>query len=942
MKALKSRSALRPSARALRHLAAAFVWCCAAAAQAAPDKAAQFYEDALQRYEKGDLAGAAVQLKNTLQADQKMLAAHLLLGKVLLRAGELKGAEAAFEEALRQGVSRSEVALPLGQVYLKLDEGRKLLDRITTAGLAPVQAAEVLTMRGTAHAMSGNLTSASQSFAEARGLDPKSAAPLIAEAPILLRAGEPERAKASALRATELAPNSEAAWYTLGTISHSVGDAPRALAALDRALAIHDKHVDARISRASLLISLGREVEAEKELAQLKAWGVNEPRASYLRGTLAGRKGDVVNAKAEYADAVGLIDAMPPAMRLASEPLLMAGALSHRALGNLEKAREYLEAVLGRNGRHYAAQLLLASILVDANEYPRALVLLESLQRATPNEPTVLTMLGTVNLARKQYAQAAELFERAAVLNPSGEAVRELGFSQLALGQDKLGLANLEKAFNRNHADLRAGIQLATIYARQGQNARAVQIAEAIVKKDPANLAMVNFMGNIKGRVRDMKGAREAFTQVVTKDPSFRPGVINLSWLDIEEGRFDEARKRLQQALTTRPDDPDLLYQLGTLELRAKRYPEAMAQWKRADELQKGDPRSGLALIDLLASQRQAPAALAAAKALVAKYPDNVNVQLALARAHAGNGELPLARQVLQEATRLAGFDPAQQVMIGRLQLAMGGLDGAAYNASKALQARADDLGALVLQVEIEARRGNAAALDAAVKTLGAKHPGTAPALLTAANVALARGQVPAALAGFRAAMEKDPSTPTAIMLAHAHISAREPDKALQVLDGWARKQPGDRIALRALAEVQQQMGKTAEARKTFLQILEREPDEPSTLSAYAALQQRLGEPAAVATAEKAVKLAPGQPEIADVLGWILVQQGQLDAGLRHLREARLRDPANVGIRYHLAYALTKTGRQAEAREELSAALAAPQRGGLPPDMLKLKAELGL
>jgi Tfp pilus assembly protein PilF len=168
-------------------------------AHAIADKASKYYEDALRRYESNDLAGAAIQLKNTLQADQKMLAAHLLMGKVLLKGGELKGAEAAFEDALRLGVSRSEVVSAAGSGLPAAGRGRKLLDRITTAGLPPDAAAEVLTMRGTAYAMAGNLSSAaSQSFAEARALDPKSAAPLIAEAPILLRAGERERAKASA------------------------------------------------------------------------------------------------------------------------------------------------------------------------------------------------------------------------------------------------------------------------------------------------------------------------------------------------------------------------------------------------------------------------------------------------------------------------------------------------------------------------------------------------------------------------------------------------------------------------------------------------------------------------------------------------------------------------------------------------------------------------
>jgi cytochrome c-type biogenesis protein CcmH/NrfG len=52
-----------------------------------------------------------------------MLAAHLLMGKVLLKGGNFEGAKAAFEDALRLGVSRSEVSLPLAQIYLQLGEG---------------------------------------------------------------------------------------------------------------------------------------------------------------------------------------------------------------------------------------------------------------------------------------------------------------------------------------------------------------------------------------------------------------------------------------------------------------------------------------------------------------------------------------------------------------------------------------------------------------------------------------------------------------------------------------------------------------------------------------------------------------------------------------------------------------------------------------------------
>jgi putative PEP-CTERM system TPR-repeat lipoprotein len=825
---------------------------------------------------------------------------------------------------------------------LQLDEGAKLLQTITPSGLPPQMQSEVLTLRGTAYAMSGNLNSASQSFAEARALDPASAAPLIAEAPLLLRAGERERAKVLATKATELAPQNVTGWYGLGTILHTTGDSAGAIKAFDRALALNAKHVDARVSRAAALIGLSRDKEAEQELTQLKAWEVIEPRASYLRGAVAARKGDLAAAKAEFSESVNLIDAMPPALRLGSEPLLMAGAMAHRGLGNNEKAREYLEALLGRNSRHYAAQLMLASMLVDNKQYPRAVTMLESLQRIAPKDPQILSLLGSVHLARRQYAQAADLFERAATINPTGDATRELGFSQLGLGLDKLGIANLEKTFARDKTDLRSGVQLATVYAQQGQGAKALQIAESIVKNDPANLAMLNFLGNVKGRLRDMRGAREAFTQVLAKDPDFRPALINLSWLDIEQGRFDEARVRLKQALGTRPDDPDLLYQLGTLEQRANRPQEALAHWQHSDEKQRGDARHALAIVDLHLSQRQAALALTAAKAALAKYPDHLNAHIAVGRAYFANGEVQPARAALQEATRIAGFNPDQQVLLGRLQLGIGNTDGAAYNVTKALQARADDLGAMVLQVEVEARRGSAAGIDTALKALSTKHPSAVPTLITAASVALSRGQIAAAVAGLRTAMGKAPRSSTALMLAHAHLTANETAKALAVLEDWAKKQPDDALALKALAEVQVFAGNTAAARKSYTQILATSPNDPATLAGYAGLLQTLGDSAAAGMAEKALKLAPNNPEYTALLGWILVLQGQTESGLKHLREARLRDPNNGQTRFHLAYALNKAGRATEAKDELRAALAPPSRLPPSPELVRLKTELGL
>jgi putative PEP-CTERM system TPR-repeat lipoprotein len=912
------------------------------AAQATPEKAAKFYEDALLRYEKGDLDGATVQLKNTIQQDQKMLAAHLLLGKVLLKNGELKGAEAAFEEALKQGVNRSEVAVPLGQLYLQLGERKKLLEELTLAGMPQSIHVDILTLRGSAYAMSGNMAMASKSFAEAKQLNPNSATPLIAEAPLLLRMGEPDKARVMAAKAVELAPANAAAWYTHGVILQALQDSKGALAAQERALTINPKQVDARVAHASLLIGLGREKEAEKDLGLLIEQEQEDPRASYLTGLLAARKGDDAAAKAAFGGAAGLVDAIPPEVIAGNEPLLMAGALAHRALGNAEKAQFYLETLLGSNGKHYSAMVLLAGVYIDKRDYNRAAPLLENAQRARPDDPQVMYLMGSLQMARKRYQLASEWFEKAAAKSGTASAVRELGFSQLSLGQDKAGMANLEKAFAAKPGDARAGVQLTMTYLAQGNSAKAMQTAQAIVKKDPDNLTMLNFLGNIKGRTGDKKGAREAFQQALSKDPNFRPAAINLSWLDMEELRFDEARSRLSKMVVGAKDDPDVLFQLGVLELRAKRTSEAMAFLQKSDELQRTDPRAGLLMIDLLSEQQQNDKALSMAKALAGKYSTLLAPQLALSRLYMAVGDANNARLTLQAATRIAEFNPAQQVQIGRMNLMVGGIDGAAYNVQKALQAQPNYLDALGLQVEVEARRGDAARVDAALKALNAAHPGSTAALMTAAHVAMSRGQFPAALTGYRAVMEKEPSTANAILVTQAQIAAGDTDKALSGLEVWAKKNPKDRNALKALAQVQLQAGKKDAARQSFVQVLALEPNDPVTLINYATLLQKLGDPASVDAAEKAVKFAPGNAEATDNLGWILVQRGNVDTGLRHLREARLRNPNSGDIRFHLAYALAKSGRKVEAKDELAAASTVANKVRPSAELNKLKAELGL
>ena len=144
-------------------------------ASAVDAEASRYYEDALQRFERNELSAAIIQLKNALKTSPNMLAAHVLLGKALLKNGDAGAAEVEFDQAMKLGVDRTEVILALGQALAAQGKFEAILERLTPAGLPRQLQVDVLIARGNAQIVRGDLTAAARSFDEARSIDPKSA-----------------------------------------------------------------------------------------------------------------------------------------------------------------------------------------------------------------------------------------------------------------------------------------------------------------------------------------------------------------------------------------------------------------------------------------------------------------------------------------------------------------------------------------------------------------------------------------------------------------------------------------------------------------------------------------------------------------------------------------------------------------------------------------------
>jgi putative PEP-CTERM system TPR-repeat lipoprotein len=905
-------------------------------------EAVRFYEDAVGRLERQDVVGAIIQLNNALQKQPGMLAAHVLLGKARLRNNDPAGAETAFERALRLGVDRAEVALPLAQAFVAQGKYEVMFERISPTGLPKPIQVEILILRGNAQAELGDLTGAMRSFDDARAIDTLSVPVQLARANLMLRTGQLARASTLADEIVKLSPDDSPAWNLKASVSHLKGDLRDALAGYTKAIALNPNNLDARAAQAGLLLDLDRLDEADKAVTDLQSVSPREPRGAYLRAVIASRRNDFDTVRKSLGDAVALIEGAPKSLVSRYGQLLLVAGLSHHGLGNMEKAAEYLAAYVKQYPKQPGPSKLLASIYLDRGDVARAIALLSPLQTSAQNDPQLLSLLAAAYMADRRYTLANDLLERAVKVSGGTPELRaDFGVSLIATGQPELGFSQLQQAFAKDTGQARAGVVLATRHLKRGQPKKALEFIEPVVRRDPKNVDATNLLGVVRVAAGDKAGGRAAYEKALALNPRYQPARMNLVRLDIAEGKHDTARLQLTELLKANRNDGDAMFEYALLEESMGRPTEAVAWLERARAIRKLQVRAGVYLTELLMRQHKFEYAVNVANDVVSRAPRDFSALRSLSQAQIAAGDRRGARQTLSTMVPSAGFDPDMNVEIARLQVAVGDREGALHSVDKVLKGSADYLPALELLTELEIRSGNYAKAEQHARGIGERYPARGLGLRLMGDLAVARGQFGPAITNYRAALAKEKSVDTVLRLNRAHALAGDAATGLTVLERWLRDNPNDLLALRVLADGRLMRGNLAAARANYEQLLQRHPNDVEVLNNLAQVALRQGDKAALQFAERAYSLANGEPSIVDTLGWVLVQQGQLDRGLSLLRDARLRDATNPEIRFHYASALAMTGREAEARSELKEVLKGGATFGEIEEARKLQRQLG-
>ncbi|CAB3802589.1 Photosystem I assembly protein Ycf3 [Pararobbsia alpina] len=367
--------------------------------------------------------------------------------------------------------------------------------------------------------------------------------------------------------------------------------------------------------------------------------------------------------------------------------------------------------------------------------------------------------------------------------------------------------------------------------------------------------------------------ARELYERALAIEPDDANVMFRLGVLDMQCGAYDAALDWLDRALTRAPDNVRYHFVRGHVFAAAQRFTDAIDAYRRALALEADSADVLFALAAALQSVADYPAAIDAYTAVLAVDPAYADAFNNLGNCHRQQGNTDAAEAAYRRAIALHPGDANALTNLGTLVQAVGRVDEALGLLEAAVHAAPDSPCGLVnLGVALH-QRGDFVQ-SAALLTRAIELDSALPeAEYNLGNALHALGRRREALIHYQRAIEQAP----------AHADAHN-----------------------NLGIVHQEWGSLHDASQAFNAAIRLRPDFVAALNNLATVMRTFGSmDEAEAHLRDALAVDPRHSATHNNLGNVLKDQGRLEDGIDCYRQALACDPCNVVAHSNLTYALT-------------------------------------
>ncbi len=702
----------------------------------------------------------------------------------------------------------------------------------------------------------------------------------------------------------------------------------------------NSKRSSIAITCCAALLATGCSPEAKKARIQAKADGYRttgeyeKARIEYLNLLRADPQNAIANLQLGliWLEQGAAVQALPYLLRAkddASGDLMARGKLAtaFRSIGQYSDARKEALEILARDPAHGDALLVLADTaatpdqirsteveLAKSEALPSASLELakatlagkkgdasaaeKSLLRALeldPKSPSAHLAMANLRVAQKDTARAGAEFEMAAALSPPRSIARlKYAEFQAQNGAREEARKSLQALTAQVPDYLPAWCLLAHFMLAEKKFPEALAALDNVFRRDT-----MNFEGRmIQGQVYLAKGDAAKAVECFEKLDKAYTGVpvikFHLARAFLLAGNPAQATAVLSMAVTADPDFAEAALLQGELNLR----------------------------------RGEAPAVVTAMLELLVKQPKLLPAHLLLADAYRTLGRLEEGAEICRAQIAASPESSHPQFLLGSILRQQVKIPEAREAFQKARDLGHDSFLTSYQLVELDLMTQNFDAATQRVQKQLAQTPNAAGAHFLQARIFAAQKKWDQAEASLVKTLELDPNFVSAYdMLVSTYVAAGKLTQAIGQLDGMVALNPNSERPLMLSAMIHDRMKDHVKAAATYEKLLAQNANFAPALNnlawLYAEHLQKLDQ--AYELARKARTLQPGNPAIADTLGWICYKRADYPQAVALLREAVAKLPTEHEVQYHFGLANYMMGEMDAARTSLRFAADAMQ-----------------
>ncbi|HEY3856240.1 MAG TPA: tetratricopeptide repeat protein [Verrucomicrobiae bacterium] len=637
--------------------------------------------------------------------------------------------------------------------------------------------------------------------------------------------------------------------------------------------------------------------------------------------------------------------------------------LLYFAQGRVMPAGSLLERSLKQNPTNVEVQIKMAQAATVIGDRKYALFLDRKVLQKQPTNTEALLLF--VDLARTPTNMA---IARAEIEKLQANAPDAVGFHE-ALAWIAVHVSDVTTA--------EAEIKKALALDPKQPSTYVAEAALALIQKDrqtaSADLKKASDLSSPRSDIR-IKYANYQFETGSTNEgvavledatrqaPDYIPNLIALMRMYYTEHELDKCGEMGVKILGRDPANLDALMQSADVYLDKRDGTNALNMYKRLESvpLYKENPVVGYHKAEAYLILGDKPNAITTLNALIASNRYNVQASLLLANLDLRGGNalsainilLPLVQHgsVPREAYMLLATsylierkpedalatydrmekvfpkDPEVERLVGMVYEQQKDLPHAREAFEKSLALAPDYLPSIEKITDLDVYSKHYDDAEKRLEALMTRAPKRGEPWMLEGQVFWQAGQTNKAEEAISKALELNPNLQGAyLLLARMYIDTHQTKEALARLNDLVSK-TNNSMAWVEIGQIHQAEGEFDQARDAYEKLSESAPEYPLALNNLAFLySEHYGNiEKAAGLAERARKLSPDSPSVADTLGWILYKQGQYSRALGLLQEGVTKEPNAPDLQLHLGMVYYMMEEENLARLHLQQAVSAP------------------